>query len=306
MNSATEPVPDRIAASIRGRGQVSRWLWSGGYILRNHLLRQSTLKTQPLALEGELFVARDDFIGRRLFKRGIHEQQTTTFLARAARAYPQDVILDVGAHCGFFARLLSEAAPDAALLAFEADPSNFALLQRNFAGLQRRVEPIHCALSDASGSVRLHRYKKVNQGKHSLIPFHSETGGGSVEVPAQSLDEFWSEWNEDGSRRPTLWKMDVEGAEYLVLRGAEKVASQCPLIVAEFSAAFLERAGISSGDHVRQFEELGFEPWLVTDDGSLSKADRSDLAQGRERKFEVAWVHRKLLLETPHFAAIRG
>ncbi|MBK8978302.1 MAG: FkbM family methyltransferase [Planctomycetes bacterium] len=284
---------------------LDRFLRALGYVLRNHLLRQPRLRAHPVALDSPLWVARDDGIGRRLYKRGEHEPEVTALLARAAATIPQDVILDIGAHCGFFARLLLQSAPHASIHAFEADPSNYALLYRNLARDLDRAIAVHAAVADAEGTLLLHRYKSINQGKHSLIPFDEPAEGGVVEVPATTLDVYWRESSLDG-RTPTLWKMDVEGAEHRVLLGGRDLAARCPLIVSEFSPRFLRRAELDPAVHVALFEELGFVPFRIAPGGRLEQLETGRLCRAADERVEIAWAHRRLALEQPFWPALRG
>ena len=125
---------------------------------------------------------------------------------------PDDVVFDVGAHVGFYALLASElVVPNGEVCAFEPDP-------RNLSYLRRHVRLNHC------GNVRIFamavgRKKSVSsfeEGRDSSQG-HLSMNGGSLFVPVVSLDDLLA----DGKIPvPDCIKIDVEGAELEVLKGA--------------------------------------------------------------------------------------
>lgn len=127
---------------------------------------------------------------------------------------------DVGAHIGFFsliaARLVGESG---AVFAFEADPENAGRIERHAQRngfIQVRVFPL--AVWSRSGPLRFQRaseFSSHNQG--SVVGTGVEVGApATIEVLALSLDAF-----AESHKGPTLIKIDVEGGEIEVLRGAE-------------------------------------------------------------------------------------
>jgi hypothetical protein len=61
-----------------------------------------------------------------------------------------------------------------------------------------------------------------------------------------TLESFWRERGL-GERRVSLLKIDVEGFEYFVLRGAGEVLGRCRRIVLEYSPQSLKLAGLAAG-----------------------------------------------------------
>lgn len=140
---------------------------------------------------------------------------------------------DVGAHIGFFsliaARLVGESG---AVFAFEADRTNAArieqqVLRNRFA--QINVLPV--AVWSESGSVRFERNSEFSaRYSGSVIGTCAGAGAGeSIETMAVTLDAF-----SESHRVPTLVKIDVEGGEIEVLRGAARLlAATRPVVVCE-------------------------------------------------------------------------
>ena len=140
---------------------------------------------------------------------------------------------DVGAHIGFFsliaARLVGESG---AVFAFEADPGNAGrveqqVLRNGFP--QITVCPL--AVWSRCGTLRFQSgavFSSHNQG--SVVGTGGEAGAAAaIEVNALSLDAF-----AESHRAPTLVKIDVEGGEIEVLRGAERLFSKVrPTLICE-------------------------------------------------------------------------
>lgn len=134
-------------------------------------------------------------------------------------------MFDVGANTGVYS-LIAATVPGATVHAFEALPQVAALARENLAlnRVGRRVQLIEAAVSDTPGEVKL--YVPESQGlvetSASLNPdFRNDGGSGTpVVVPATTLDQHW-----DDAGRPTvtLVKIDVEGVEHLVFRGADRL-----------------------------------------------------------------------------------
>jgi FkbM family methyltransferase len=138
---------------------------------------------------------------------------------------PGSVVYDVGAHIGFFS--LCSAALGARVFAFEPDPENAARLRRNVELNGLAVEVVEAAAWDADGEVAL-------SGGDSMRERATRPGRG---VRAVTLSTFAAD-----RPKPTLIKIDVEGAEARVLRGASIVlAEAAPVVICEIHGEGAER-----------------------------------------------------------------
>lgn len=141
-----------------------------------------------------------------------------------------DVFWDVGAMKGFYSRLVSEACQPAGIAAFEPNPQFYAECARNIDGLSGtfRRRAFQVALSDADGDVdfAIEMPQEAHSSSGSIINAHQYEDYDQVEsvsVPMQTGDQIIEEYPEFD---PTVIKIDVEGAEYAVLKGLEEALSR--------------------------------------------------------------------------------
>jgi FkbM family methyltransferase len=135
---------------------------------------------------------------------------------------PGTAVVDVGANIGNHAVFFG-AVLQAPVYAFEPYPPNFELLQMNIAAndLDGQVIPAGCAVGEDDGMGSVHPGPAENLGVTRIV-----FGGGDVRV--RTLDSL----NLQGPIG--LLKVDVEGAENAVLRGASRmIGDWSPDIVVE-------------------------------------------------------------------------
>jgi len=131
------------------------------------------------------------------------------FLERAyelAEVVPSpDCLIDLGAHIGTFAVLAGKAFPHARLVAFEPDPDNFTLLERNTRRNGICPEVHLCAIGEGDGIGFLAGPSSMGRrlGPGLGLPVSVRRLSAAVELDAMAR---------------LLLKIDVEGAEWAVLR----------------------------------------------------------------------------------------
>lgn len=127
-------------------------------------------------------------------------------------------VVDIGVNKGYFSLLLAKLMNDRGkVLSFEPDPDNYFWFRKSIqANEYRCIKIFQHALSDKEGSVAFYRGKKSGSG--SLFP-SSHTKKKTITVKARKLDNVLK---DEEIKKVDLIKIDVEGAELLVLKGAEK------------------------------------------------------------------------------------
>ncbi|RMF12398.1 MAG: FkbM family methyltransferase [Alphaproteobacteria bacterium] len=146
------------------------------------------------------------------------------------------VAYDLGAHVGFLSLVLARSLPDEGgeVHAFEPSPPELAKLRELVAcnDLADRLRVHEIAVCDTVGKLSFNMGSGSTTGILDKVskPRHRENRQ-AIEVEATTLDEFVG---REGIRPPDVIKVDVEGAEATVMKGASKVLSELrPKLVVE-------------------------------------------------------------------------
>ncbi|SDE99252.1 FkbM family methyltransferase [Halorientalis regularis] len=185
-----------------------------------------------------------------------------------------DVFYDIGANVGIYSCLVGDRLPENSVYAFEPHPANVARLSENL-----RLNGIHAtifqkALSDSEGEVNL----SVAVESHTTAPSHNlleltesieAYGEGSAE--RTSVDMLRGDGlvaNRDVPA-PTVLKVDVEGAEYNVLKGFEETLrrDECRLVYCEVHLRHLPKFDASEDELLDLLKSYGFELTTIDDRG---------------------------------------
>lgn len=159
---------------------------------------------------------------------GKHEVAVQQFLAD--RLSPGAVFYDVGAGFGFYSVL--GARLGAQVFAFEPDEENAASLRRHaeLNCLAPRIGIVRVAVLATSGVTRFERAEQERgHGNGQVVGGHASKPGPFDSVPCTSLTDFARQ-----NPLPNVMKIDVEGTESEVLKGAGELCDRCrPDIICE-------------------------------------------------------------------------
>jgi FkbM family methyltransferase len=213
----------------------------------DHLLRtgKPTLRVSRLPGGARLAVDVADYAGRCLYfclsrrvDRGwLYEPETTRFIWNWLR--PGDSFIDVGANAGYFSAMgASIVGAKGQVHAFEPNPPVSRLLQRSVAlnGYESRMRVNQLAVTDREGSVQL--WCSPDEKATDIATTLRAGGRVPVQVESTTLDAYCFASGIDKLR---LIKIDVEGAELEVLRGASQVLGTIrpDAVVIEFAPVLL-------------------------------------------------------------------
>lgn len=186
------------------------------------------------------------------------------------------LVVDIGAHIGYYTRLLSQLVGDTGKVwAFEPTPKNHDILLRNTQKL-KNCEVVKKAVSDFCGFGQLHLTKTA--GEHSLIK-HGEVVE-SIPVETITLDEFVS---QKGFPQVHLVKIDVEGSEMKVIHGMTEVIRRNPnlMLIVEYCPDNIRAAGFAPREFIHELENLGFRVNAIQNGGVLAPIATVADIQGR-------------------------
>ena len=159
------------------------------------------------------------------------EPRTTAFLRKNVNK--EDIVLDVGAHIGIHTIHLAKIVRF--VYAIEPEPSNLKLLIKNiFANnVKEKVSIIPCVISSVDGFVSFY-VSSESTGAHHVLSSKDNTKHGTIlKIQAYTLDTLL--FDILGIDHVDVIKIDVEGHELEVIKGAEKLFRYSPprIIVVE-------------------------------------------------------------------------
>jgi FkbM family methyltransferase len=185
--------------------------------------------------------------------------------------------LDVGAHTGAVLRELVRLAPEGRHVAWEPLPALARRLREEFP----LVEVREAALSDHTGE-RSFAHVLAEPGWSGFIerPTPGASPVESIEVRCERLDECLPE-----DVTPAFVKIDVEGAEEWVLRGArETLRRHRPVIAFEHGAGSADLYGTTPGSiHDLLSGELGYGVGGLEGDGPYARSRFEEIFATGER-----------------------
>lgn len=217
-------------------------------------------------------------IGSHVFIRGVHELTVCEALARLADR--DETLVDVGANIGIMTSLMSRVAgPDGKVIACEAHPVIVEELKKNVARWKRgNILVMHTAISDACGTLRIMDAADahLNEGTSKVLTRQETiTSGKLFTVPATTLDELV------GAGRLGVMKVDVEGHEKEVFRGATKLLRERRVrdIVFESTSLYPSAAHQALLDHgytIFRMERSLFAPRLTNPETGGHEGELTD------------------------------
>ena len=187
---------------------------------------------------------------------------------------PDGVALDIGANAGAIALSMAHLVPDGQVIAFEAAPPNADRLEANVAraGMANiRVERV--ALYDRRGELAL-SYVDEHSGGASVV---DQPRAAATRIAAIPLDEWVG---ANALARLDLVKLDVEGSEVRVLRGARATLARFrPTLIVECNPVTLSgQDHASTGDLLDLLDDLGYRlGWIAGRGAVIAVRDRTAL-----------------------------
>jgi FkbM family methyltransferase len=138
------------------------------------------------------------------------------------------IVIDVGAHIGRYTIIASKrVGPNGKVVAIEADPSNFEILNRNIKlNNLNNITSLNCAAYSKEGRLKLHLHSEgLGYTMYSTVMSNRLETGRFMEIKANTLDHL-IESERIPSEQINWIKIDVEGAELEVLKGADHILSK--------------------------------------------------------------------------------
>ena len=254
ITTVIEWVPQSFKIALRGQRGLPNPLANAIHSILNRLPAERYVVLPCAGLLGG-FQMRVDWQIHRSFAYGTWEPEVVQAMQREVT--PGMNVLDLGAQSGFYTLLLSRlVGPNGRVFAFEPLPANFRLLDENVRlNNLRNVVVSDEAVAQVSGELSFpfpHHEKSLVAG-----PLHKDDNLGILTVQGISLDDIALR-----AKVPIDFvKMDIEGAEWAALQGAERVLREFhPRLMIELHDRVTHDA---DNPVVLHLQRLGYEvEWL--------------------------------------------
>jgi FkbM family methyltransferase len=235
---------------------------------RTALVSPALEKLQGCCPVHVMAVMKARFIYRNLKARFRDQRQEITALLHAAGS--GETVVDVGANKGSYLYWMSRAVGRGRVVAFEPQPNLAVYLRKVVVACDlRNVTVEEKAASERCGTMILHMPGGGGSPGASLEDaVRSREACGQIEVETVKLDDYFA----GCSRRISVIKVDAEGHEFSVFRGAERILLEhSPLLIFEAENRHLSRGTVF--DVLNYLRGLRYDGFLVCQN-SLVPIDR--------------------------------
>lgn len=213
-----------------------------------------------------------DVIGKSLYVSGLFERQEVQFIKHVLQ--PGMIFFDIGANMGFYSLIAAKRLGESGKIhSFEPNPRMFEELKYNIDLNGFSNVKLNClALADRTRVARLSRYERGKEVYCSLSD-RNFPGADIIGYDDVRVETLYNYVKKMGINRIDLIKMDVEGAELMVLQGAlSLLESGVPRMII-FELAQINVAGF--GYHCEEVLDLlrsfGYTIYKLDNDGNLIK-----------------------------------
>jgi FkbM family methyltransferase len=189
-----------------------------------------------------------------------------TFLDRFLR--PGDVFVDAGANCGVYTMAAASIVGEKGLvLAFEPGREIYSALERSVSSNgHSQIRLFQTGLSNVSGTARLYSHP---HGPSSFSLGNVDGGGSSCAIEVKKLDDVL---DAAGVTKVDCIKMDVEGAEELILHGATKLFERCkPRVIFEINPGAQAALSLKRDGAWRFLETRGYRFYTIDEEGFIGE-----------------------------------
>lgn len=165
---------------------------------------------------------------------------------------PGEVVIDIGANVGFFTKRFAKwVNNDGFVIAVEPETANFRQLLKNLdkAGTDDLVRTFKGVAAEEAGSLKL-AINPIHPGDHKI-------GQKGIEVEAFTIDNLVE---KESAPRVCLIKIDVQGAEERVLKGAlETIKRDRPALFVEMDDVAMRKMGSSAEGVINLLSDYGYD-----------------------------------------------
>jgi FkbM family methyltransferase len=234
------------------------------------------------------FLDTSDHIQWHLFYYGIYEPEETRWIKQYIQ--PGMVVFDVGANIGYYSVIMSKLiGPNGMIHSFEAATAAFNRLKEHInVNHCKNTIIYHSAISDRNGQCIIYCADNANTGESSLKSFDGFKKKETVSC--FTLDSYIEKKNIN---KVDFIKVDVEGAEMLVIDGAMSLLKRHrPTIMLEINPSYLFRMGANTDNLILTMKHAGYNMYCF-DQGILKPCDNKNVALKGKVNANVVFIPQK-------------
>ena len=203
-----------------------------------------------------------------------HENEPELFHFLKANISPGQTVLDIGSFLGTYA--VFEAlwtSPGGRVVAFEPTPDSCRWIETHarFNGVADHLQVVQAVVGESSGQTRF-RVDPIEPYRNTVAEAELNPAASDIQVPVVTVDEFCARSN----LRPDWIRMDVQGFEFHVLRGARQTIAECGgrlKIVAEMHPYLWPKLGFDQTVAYSTMEELGLRATTLKPGSGIFEPD---------------------------------
>ena len=230
---------------------------------------ENNIHSSHVSVQGhEMYLDSSDSL--RLSTNGVFEPHTTQVIKQNISS--GDIVIDIGANIGYFTLIMAKGIREnGKVFSFEPEPKNFELLKKNVEiNNYSNVILEKKAIGNKTGTAKLYLADRKNNvfssGMHRI--FRSDLVSQIADpilINIIKLDDYLQDLKF--IKKIRLIKIDVEGAEFDVLKGMNKILDENKeiKIVMEFSSENLEDYGSNAYDVVDFLMNKGFKLSVINE-----------------------------------------
>lgn len=172
-----------------------------------------------------------------------------------------ETIFDIGGNIGYISLLLKKAYPNAEIHTFEPIHSTFDVLKKNCELNDCELKINECGLSDKSGYFTYYFYPE-DSGNSSMRNLSNRESVEEIKAEVKTLDSYVE---ENGVENIDFMKIDVEGAEFSVLKGgAETLKKYHPIMFVELLRKWSAPFGYKPQDVIDYLKDFGYNCYVFS------------------------------------------
>lgn len=205
----------------------------------------------------------------------VYEKHEVERIIEELKKKPGFAFIDVGANIGLISLGIKRNLPSCEIFCFEPGKSQSNYLKKNIEFNKLDIKTFEVALSNENGQSRFSSHDPIHSSGDGFFDTGRAGKANSTIVETMTLDTWWEE-----HQRPKigLIKIDTEGAEFLILKGARQVINAClPIILLEICHLNLNGFSHNADDVLNELEALNYSVNTIPDNILVTHTNRNEL-----------------------------